>query len=130
MPNENAMRPSESDIPGGWPRRPHNALCIGPYSLDTRSSLVDSMQVHSWELQPAAHGGHKGSRAAEAEDVHALLHSVREDQDPELGLGNPTLLTAVPPPAGSRPGGPEFRRSNSSRSTASRMSSRSPPRGR
>ena len=96
--------------------------------------------MHSWELQLAAHGGRQGSRAAEGEDVHALLQGAREDQDPEgpsegtvlteLGLGNPTLLTASPPLAGGRPGGPELRRSDSSRSTASRMGSRSPPRGR
>ena len=97
-------------------------------------------QVHSWELQLAARGGREGSRAAEAEDVHALLQGSREDQDPEgppegavlteLGLGDPTVLTASPPLAGGGPGGPELRRSDSSRSTASRMSSKSPPRGR
>ena len=74
------------------------------------------------------------------EGVHAMLSSSREDQDPEgplegtvlndLGLANPAMLTASPPLAGGRPGGPELRRSDSSRSTASRMSSKSPPRGR
>ena len=98
------------------------------------------MQVHSWELQLAAHGGRKGDRTAEEEDVHALLQGSRGDQDPEgpsegavlteLGLGNPTMLAASPPLAGGGPGGPELRRSDSSRSTASRMGSRSPPRGR
>ena len=98
------------------------------------------MQVHSWELQLAAHGGRQGDRAAEEEDVHALLQGSREDQNPEgpsegtvlieLGLGNPTVLAASPPLAGGTPGGPELRRSDSSRSTASRMGSKSPPRGR
>ena len=96
--------------------------------------------MHSWELQLAAHGGRKGSKVAEAEHVHALLQSSREDQDPEehseghvlteLGLGTPTVLTAPPPLAGGTSGGPELRRSDSSRSTASRMSDKSPPQGR
>ena len=96
--------------------------------------------MHSWELQLAAHGGRKGNRAAEGEDVHALLQGAREDQDPEgpsegtvlteLGLGNPTLLTASPPLAVGRLGWPELRQSDSSRSTASRIGSKSPPRGR
>ena len=98
------------------------------------------MQVHGRELQLAARGGRKGSRAAEGEDVHALLQGSREDRDPEgpaegtvladLGLGTPAVLTALPPLAGGRPGGPELRRSDSSRSTASRMGSKSPQRGR
>lgn len=99
-------------------------------------------QVHQWELRLAAMEASKDSKKpAEAGGVHALLQGPQDDQeaDPaaenvfaELGLKDPLLLDVGAarggPSAG--PQGAHLRRSNSSRSTASRMSSKSPPRGR
>lgn len=100
------------------------------------------VQVHRWQLRQASEAASiRESSKAEVEDVHALLLGPQDDLEPdassqrvmaELGMENPLLLQGEPPQGASAvpAHGAQLRRSDSSRSTASRMSSRSPPPGR
>ena len=97
------------------------------------------VQVHRWQLRQASEAASSRDKGkAEVEDVHALLLGPQDDPEPEaasqsimteLGMGTPLLLQGEPPRGSSAvlAQGAQLRRSDSSRSTASRMSSKSPP---
>ena len=95
-------------------------------------------QVHRWQLYQASEAASsRDTDKARTEDVHALLQAPQDDPEPEassqgvlaeLGMGDPLLLQGEPP-GGSSPvpaHSAQLRRSDSSRSTGSRMSSKSP----
>ena len=92
------------------------------------------VQVHRWQLQQAAEAQSKDTGRSEKVDWHDLLPAYQEGaQDPEpssndvlaeLGMGHPLLLGSSPGGLSSSPG-IQLRR-DSTRSTASRMSGKSP----
>ena len=94
------------------------------------------MQVHRWQLRQASEAASgKNKVTADVQDVHALLLGPQDDPEPdaasqnvltELGMGDPLLLQGEPLSSPSAVSA-QLRRSDSSRSTASRMSSKSPP---